>query len=200
VFEGILSYYGNKTITCGEGGVVLTDDDDIAKQCYRLKNHGRDTKGIFKHEHIGYNFCFTEMQAAIGISQMEKLERIIDKKNLCHEKYRNELGGVGDLSFFEFPDSVRPVHWFTSILTTYKIELSDYLLEKGIQTRFFFYPLNLQPCYKDIIETKTPFNVSKRIYDRGLSLPSSYNLTEEEQNYIIKMIKKFFTENEYTTS
>jgi len=189
---GILSYYGNKTITCGEGGVVLTNDDEIAKKCYRLKNHGRDRKGIFEHEHIGYNFSFTEMQAAIGISQMEKLEKIIERKNICHQKYKKELSGVGDLKFFDFNKSIRPVHWFTSLLTSYKTELSDYLLEKGIQTRFFFYPLNLQPCYKGIIDTSGSFDVSEEMYGRGLSLPSSYNLTDDEQDYIIKNIKNFF--------
>jgi len=79
---GILSYYGNKTITCGEGGIILTDSEDLAKACYRLKNHGRDTKGIFKHDHIGYNFSFTEMQAAIGLAQMDKLPDIISKKRI----------------------------------------------------------------------------------------------------------------------
>jgi perosamine synthetase len=74
---GVFSYYGNKTITCGEGGVVVTNNDDLKTQCYRLKNHGRDTKGIFEHEHVGYNFAFTDMQAAIGIAQMGKLEKII---------------------------------------------------------------------------------------------------------------------------
>ena len=147
---GRLSYYGNKTITCGEGGVVLTDNDKIAKQCYRLKNHGRDGKGIFKHEHIGYNFCFTEMQAAIGISQMEKLERIISKKDLFHKEYKSKLKNIGDIKFFNFADNIKPVHWFTSIQTKYRDRLSEYLLNKGIQTRKFFYPLNLQPCYKDM--------------------------------------------------
>ena len=69
---GVLSFYGNKTLTCGEGGVIITDDKDLRDCCYRLKNHGRDGKGTFKHDHIGYNFCFTEMQAAVGISQMKE--------------------------------------------------------------------------------------------------------------------------------
>jgi perosamine synthetase len=175
---GILSYYGNKTITCGEGGVVLTDSDDIAKKCYRLKNHGRDKKGIFKHEHIGYNFCFTEMQAAIGISQMEKLERIISKKESFHNTYRHFLKNVGDIKFFNFEENIKPVHWFTSIRTKYRDELSDFLKENGIQTRMFFYPLNLQPCYKHMNFDK--FEISEKIYGEGLSLPSSYNMTSEE--------------------
>ena len=75
---GVLSYYGNKTITCGEGGMVLTNNKELAKTIYRLKNHGRDEKGTFIHEHIGFNFSFTEMQAAIGIAQMQKLPKIIN--------------------------------------------------------------------------------------------------------------------------
>ena len=132
------------------------------------------------------------MQAAIGISQMEKLDRIISKKELCYKKYRDELEGVGDIKFFNFAASIKPVHWFSSILTNYKTELSDYLLEKGIQSRFFFYPLNLQPCYKDVIITDGDFKISEEVYKKGLSLPSSYNLSDEEQNYVIKMIKNFF--------
>ena len=80
---GILSYYGNKTITTGEGGMVLTDNDDLAKKIYQLKNHGRSEKGTFIHESIGYNFSFTEMQAAIGIAQMKKLKRIKEKSRSC---------------------------------------------------------------------------------------------------------------------
>ena len=77
---GTLSFYANKTITCGEGGIVLTNDDNIKDHCYKMKNHGRSKKGTFIHESIGFNFAFTEMQAAIGISQLKKLNRIISKK------------------------------------------------------------------------------------------------------------------------
>ena len=187
---GILSFYGNKTITCGEGGVVLTDNDEIAKKCYRLKNHGRDNKGIYKHEHVGYNFCFTEMQAAIGISQMEKLERIISKKESFYRTYRSRLENTGDIKFFDFPKNTTPVHWFTSIATAHRDGLSNYLLENGIQTRMFFYPLNLQPCYRDM--NYGPFKISEKAYNNGISLPSSYNMTEEELDYIIEKIKEYY--------
>ena len=70
---GVLSFYGNKTLTTGEGGLILTDDDKLTQACYRLKNHGRLEKGVFIHEQIGFNFSFTEMQAALGITQLAKL-------------------------------------------------------------------------------------------------------------------------------
>jgi len=190
---GILSYYGNKTITCGEGGVVLTNSDEIAKKCYRLKNHGRDSKGIFKHEHIGFNFCFTEMQAAIGISQMEKLPKIVAKKQALHDTYISKLNGVGDLKFYDFKPNIKPVHWFTCAQTNHREKLAEYLLASGIQTRSFFYPLNLQPCYKDYKFDQ--YSISEEVYDKGISFPSSYNLTSEEQKYIIKKIKDFYEHN-----
>lgn len=187
---GVLSYYGNKTITCGEGGIILTNDDEIAKKCYRLKNHGRDKKGVFIHEYIGFNFSFTEMQAAIGISQMEKLNRIIERKKKIHDKYVNDLNSIGDLKPQLFNDKVNPVHWFTSFLTNRKKELSEYLLSCNIQTRDFFYPLNLQPCYN--IGRNHDFINSISLYETGISLPSSYGLTNEQQDYIIDCIKKFY--------
>jgi len=187
---GILSYYGNKTITCGEGGIILTNSDDLAIKCYRLKNHGRDKKGVFIHEHIGFNFSFTEMQAAIGISQMEKLDRIIEKKKLIHDTYVNELKDIKELIPQKFSQLTKPVHWFTSFLTTRKKALSEHLLSKNIQTRDFFYPLSLQPCYK--INNGSLYSNSILLYNSGISLPSSYNLKPEQQAYVIDCIKNFY--------
>ena len=118
--NSILSYYGNKTITCAEGGIILTDDDEIAQKCYRLKNHGRDEKGVFKHEHIGFNFAFTEMQAAIGISQMNKLQRIIERKKQIHDLYVDSFSGIDDFLPQYFDPNCTPVHWFTSFFTSRK--------------------------------------------------------------------------------
>ena len=132
--NSILSYYGNKTITCAEGGIILTDDDEIAQKCYRLKNHGRDEKGVFKHEHIGFNFAFTEMQAAIGISQMNKLQRIIERKKQIHDLYVDSFSGIDDFLPQYFDPNCTPVHWFTSFFTSRKKDLMKYLLSKDIQT------------------------------------------------------------------
>ena len=197
---GILSYYGNKTITCGEGGIILTDSEDLAKACYRLKNHGRDTKGIFKHDHIGYNFSFTEMQAAIGLAQMDKLPDIISKKrkirDLYHEKFEH-LGRLFQPAHID-PTTTNPVFWFTSYITDHKRELQNFLKGKNIATRDFFYPLDRQPCYKNEYcgyeATLRDFSISDKIYSKGISLPSSYNLTNDEQEYIIGCVSEFFSE------
>jgi perosamine synthetase len=189
---GILSFYGNKTITCGEGGIVLTNDDNFAKICYRLKNHGRDEKGTFVHEHVGFNFCFTEMQAAIGISQLKKLDRIVEKKRKIYERYRDALEQVPGIKFPDIDERTTPVHWFTSIMTDRRDELKEYLTQCDIQTRLFFYPLHKQPCYSNIADANRHYDNSSTAFERGLSLPSAYNLSTDVQDMVIGCIKDFY--------
>lgn len=189
---GVLSFYGNKTITCGEGGVVLTNNEKIARSCYRLKNHGRDEKGVFKHEHIGFNFSFTEIQAAVGISQMNKLQEIIDRKRNIKLGYSFGLHKIEDISFPTVRFHVKSVDWFTSVFTSKREELKEYLTKRGIQTRDFFYPLHLQPCYNSLQFNANEFPNSEWAYQNGLSLPSSYDLTAEDQEYIIDTMVKFY--------
>jgi len=191
---GVLSYYGNKTITTGEGGMILTNDKNLARICYRLKNHGRDKKGTFVHQHIGFNFSFTDIQAAIGISQMKKLEKIIEKKKNIFEIYFQELKKIEELNFYKIKGQGDPVYWFSSIYLKRSKMLMDFLNKRGIQTRRFFYPLHLQPCYQssNFNFDKTKFKISEEIYDSSLSLPSSYILKESEQEKVIENIKSFF--------
>jgi perosamine synthetase len=212
---GILSYYGNKTITCGEGGMVLTDDDDLARAAYRLKNYGRDQKGTFVHESIGFNFSFTDLQAAIGIAQMKKMPAIVRRKREIRDRYVAELRGLAGLrpGFPDpviidpvFPDPVffdpviidprcQPVFWFTSFLCDDPEALSSFLLGHRIQTRRFFCPMHLQPCYADRRHVRIgdgDFSVSERIYRQGISLPSAYTLTADDQAFVIDKIQRFY--------
>jgi len=189
---GVLSYYGNKTITCGEGGMILTNSEELAEKCYRLKNHGRSSKGVFIHEEIGYNFSFTEMQAALGIAQMKKLPLIISKKNEIHNYYIEKLSKIASLNSCFVDNRCSPVFWMTSFLTDQKNDLGEHLLEKGIQTREFFYPLHLQPCYNNLDLTFGSFPVSERIYNKGISLPSSYSLQGSQLQYITDSIINYY--------
>jgi len=190
---GVLSFYGNKIITTGEGGMVITNDEVLAKECYRLKNHGRDRKGIFVHEHLGFNFSFTEMQAAVGIAQMKKFSRLAGRKKEINRRYNNELKNIKRFREVYIDERCNPVFWFTSFLSDDTDALAKYLFDNGIQTRRFFYPLHLQPCYKNVINIDREFPVSERIYNQGISLPSSYTLKDEEQQFVIEKIKEFYS-------
>lgn len=189
---GILSYYGNKTITCGEGGMILTNTHDLAVECYRLKNHGRDQKGVFIHEYIGYNFSFTEMQAAVGIAQMKKLPKIIERKQQIHDNYLRFLSDLDRFRPVYIDPRCTPVFWFTSFLSDDTDELGEYLASEGIQTRRFFYPLHMQPCYQNMKLDADFFPLSKQVYKQGISLPSSYLLTNEQIAYICQKIREFY--------
>ncbi len=189
---GIISFYGNKTITCGEGGVVMTQDKTLADKIYRLKNHGRSKRGTFIHEDIGFNFSITEMQAAVGIAQMHKLQAIITRKQRIHARYVSELSHLSDFEPAYIDPRCTPVFWFTSFLTPHRAELEAYLLKQQIQTRSFFCPLHMQPCYQKMMDSPLSFPVSEYIYHRGISLPSSYSLTDVEQDYVIDCIQNFF--------
>jgi perosamine synthetase len=194
---GVLSYFGNKTVTCGQGGIVLTDDDSLAKAARRLKNYGRDQKGTFVHESIGFNFAFTDLQAAIGISQMKKMSLIVSKKREIHDRYVERLRDLKDFRPVRIDGDCDAVFWFTSFLCEDPQALTSFLAARKIQVRRFFYPLHMQPCYADkkhIPNIDNDFPASKKAYEQGISLPSSYALTDEDQAFVIEQIH-FFYEN-----
>ena len=190
---GVLSFYGNKTITCGEGGVVLTESKELRDKVYQLKNHGRLKKGQFVHEAIGYNFAFTEMQAAVGVAQLKKFSMIKNRKREIYNIYMKAFSGISDKLKPVWVDKrCDPVWWFTSFLTDKREALEKHLLSLGIQTRKFFCPLHMQPCYEGMEFNRSDYSLSEKIYGQGISLPSAFNLSKEEQNFIIDKTLEFY--------
>jgi perosamine synthetase len=190
---GGFSFYGNKLITTGEGGMIVTNNKKIYENIYKLKNHGREKKGIFIHKKIGYNFMFTEIQAALGLAQLEKLRKIIKLKLEIYLKYKKSLHHIPDIKFVEPTSKSNQIHWFTNILCK-NTKLADYLEKKKVQTRRAFFPLHLQPCYaknKNIIK-KTKYPNSLSAYKNLISLPSAAQLKKKDQTNIINYIKSYF--------
>lgn len=190
---GAISFFANKTITCGEGGIIVTNNDIIAQTCRRLKNHGRDRKGTFIHEHIGFNFAITDMQAAIGIAQLKKFPKILKRKQKIFDNYAEEFAKIPQLKMISGDPRCIPVHWFTVCYAEKQPELVKYLSENRIQTRPFFYPLHLQPCYQNLFDPNKEYPISMKAYEKGIALPSSYKLTQKEQKYIIDKIRLFYS-------
>lgn len=185
---GMISFYGNKTITTGEGGVLLTDSDQLAREANMFKTHGRRVKGTFIHDKLGFNFSFTEMQAALGNSQLDKLDKIIKRKAEIRNKYIELLKDVPDIEFTYTDPRCTPVHWFTSILVKDPEALADFLRERGIGTRRFFYPVHRQPCYS----INEDFPNSEWAYQHGISLPSSYSLGDDQISHVSKNIIEYY--------
>ena len=185
---GMISFYGNKTITTAEGAVILTDDDALAERLYRLKNHGRKEKGVFIHEQIGYNFSFTDVLAAVGVAQMKKFPKIAARKNELRKIYEEQLKDVIEFTYVD--ERTSPVHWFVNVLADDAEMLAEFLKARDVQTRRFFYPLHLQPCYATMKQNGSFVN-SEYAFKHGLSLPSSVTLKENEILEVCKAVREY---------
>lgn len=175
---GTFSFFANKTITCGEGGVVLCNTEADYRTLYRIKNHGRDRKGVFVHDSVGYNFCFTDLQAAVGVAQLRKFVTIMQGKRRVFEQYRMALQDAIGVSFMEPPAAVGSNYWFMNVLVDDPAALSSHLDARGIGSRRFFFPLHAQPCNQDL---QAPFQPNSQwLYEHGLSLPSGPRLSDAD--------------------
>lgn len=188
---GSFSFYGNKTITTGEGGMLVTNKKSYADSAYEFKNHGRRKKGIFKHDKIGFNFSISDLQSALGVSQLQKAPEIIKAKEKIYNYYRERLDGTVGIDFTEVDKRISPVYWFTNILVGDASALSKKMAQSGVQTRLAFYPIVRQPCYRNFKDIKFAKNLSigDKIYRRLLSLPSYVGLTVKDIDKVCAAIK-----------
>lgn len=192
---GGFSFYGNKTITTGEGGLATCSKSKYFKKFKMLKNYGRLKKGIYKHETVGYNFKFNDVAATIGIAQLKKLKLILKKKKFIDNFYRKNLDNFKQIKFSKKIKNADPIYWFTAIQVKNKYGLKKFLSTKNIETRDFFYPMHLQKCFKrdkNVIKKESNFKISIDLYKNGICLPSSVNLKKKQLIYIIDQIKNFY--------
>jgi perosamine synthetase len=181
---GIHSYYG------GEGGMVLTNNPEIADTALMLKHQGRRNRGVYLHESIGWNFRITDMQAAIGLAQLNKLGFIIKRRKYIEARYRDSLKntyGVQLPSLCRFGFSVP---FRCNILIDEPQKYLDFLKTKNIASVRFFYPLHRQPCYAYMKLKDKDFENSIWAYNHGLSLPSFTGLMDEQIDYVCEAIKQ----------
>lgn len=189
---GCMSFYADKTLTTGEGGMIFTDNDELAEKVVRLLNQGRTKRGQYVHDTIGYNFRMTDLQAAIGLAQLDKLDKIVTLKKEHERLYREFLSNIEQIEFPKIDDRCFNVPFRHNILVPDPEGLGNYLTELGIGNLRFFYPLHRQPCYKYLNYTDSMFPNTVSIYNRGLSLPSSAKLTDDEIEYTCEQIRGFY--------
>lgn len=185
---GSFSFSAPKVISTGQGGALVTNDDIIAKKIRNLKDFGRSRGGIDIHDSIGYNFKFTELQAVIGIEQMKKLEWRVQRKKEILVLYQNLLKDVPQITFFD-QDIENTTPWFIDVLANQRDKLQLYLKERGIGTRFMYPPINKQVAYN--LPGEHP--VSNTVGEKGLWLPSSSKLKNEDVEYVCKEIRAFYS-------
>ena len=187
------SFYANKIITTGEGGMVLTNDDSLAERLRLLRNLGFATPR-FRHEVAAYNFRMTSYQAAMGLVQTRKIEKIISEKRRIAAAYTSALRDVAGLQLPAELPWARNVYWMYGVVAKHGSGLTRNILtaqlkEKGIDTRTFFCPMNLQPCLGSISGfRKYSCPVAERLWDSGFYLPSSHSLTDEQIHGIARTL------------
>ena len=185
------SFFGNKTITTGEGGMVVSNSQELIEKARKIKNQGLAPIQYW-HDAIGYNFRMTNICAAIGLAQLEKIETILDDKIRIANGYKMAFHNTV-IEFHGQANNAFNSYWMCSILIPEAIqreELRDYLTVAGIETRPLFYPVHKMPMYVHL--TNEVFLVADRISYRGLNLPSYPDLSDEDVKYIASKVIQFF--------
>lgn len=189
----IFSFFGNKTITTGEGGMVIFRDEEVAERARVLRDHGMDPSRRYWHNEIGFNYRLTNIQAAIGVAQLERIEYFVGKKRSLAYSYGERLGGIASLILPKQHENVLNSYWLYTVYLDSKchIDRNQLLLElekNGIEARPIFFPIHQMPPYIRYAGNKK-FPVSDYLSLRGLSLPSSVEMTVEDIDKVCSALK-----------
>jgi perosamine synthetase len=191
---GCLSFNGNKIITSGGGGMILTDNSQFAEKARYLTTQAKDDEVRYVHDDIGYNYRLTNIQAALGVAQLEQLPKFLKKKQDIYKKYTDEIAGVEGLKITDTPDYAENNHWMILLQVNEKIygkdrdSLMKEFKNNGIQTRPVWYLNHLQKPYSKCQSYK--IEKAPELLEQSICLPASVDLTETEFNTIIHFLKK----------
>jgi len=188
---GVLSFNGNKIISTGGGGMILTNDEDVAKRAKHITTTAKTDPLDYFHDEVGYNYRLVNVLAAIGVAQMENFESILKRKKEIDALYRKELNGIGDIKFQNNLLETNPNCWLFTFRTKKMRSLLNYLNENKIQSRPFWTPMNNLPMYKDLLYVNEN-DISNNIFKECISIPSSSNLSISDQEKVINEIKNFY--------
>ena len=180
------SFYANKVITTGEGGMCLTDDEELYEKMQILRDHGMTKEKRYWHEVIGYNYRMTGLQAALGLAQLRKIDEFIRRKREIAKMYQDLLGDV--VTVQRDPPKGKSIFWLFSILTEKRDKVMEYLSKNEVETRKFFYPVHIMPPYADFVRDEK-YETSIKLSALGLNLPSYPSLSKSDIEFISNKIR-----------
>ncbi len=189
------SFYANKIVTTGEGGMVLTDDEALVERCRLHRNLCFQGPRRFVHQELGRNFRMTNLQAAVGVAQTERIEQSITKKRWIGAAYTERLTGTAGLVLPVERAWAKHVYWVYGVVLDYSVpfdaaEFARRLAERGVQTRPFFWPMHEQPVFHQMgLFRDNRFPVAERLARRGLYLPSGTALTEPQLSHVCDVVR-----------
>jgi perosamine synthetase len=180
-----VSFTGTKTMVTGEGGMVLTDDEELHQRAALFNDHCQDPEKRFWNLDLGYKYKMSNIQAACGIAQLERLDELVARKREIFGWYQSRLGGVAGLQLNCERSGTTNAYWMTTVIVNRsfgmeKEQLMESLGQHGIQTRPFFYPLSELPPLKAEADTPVALDLSPR----GINLPSAHDLSEDDVDYV----------------
>tara|TARA_B110001450_G_scaffold20551_1_gene18702 strand:- start:2883 stop:3971 length:1089 start_codon:yes stop_codon:yes gene_type:complete len=184
---GSFSFSAPKIISTGQGGAIITDDDELAHNVSRLKDFGRSGGGNDVHEMIGFNFKFTDIQAVIGIVQMGKLGWRVNRMKEIYSRYEENLSNIREVQFFN-QDLQNTTPWFIDVKVENRDKLMAFLKINNIGSRVMYPPINKQQAYN----VEGEHMVSNEIGIYGLWLPSSSKLSNNQIDYVCSKIEEFY--------
>lgn len=189
---GSFSFSMPKIITTGQGGALITNDDELIKKIRKIKDFGRVKSGVDIHEMLGFNFKFTDLQAVIGIEQMKKLPARVQRRKEMYVLYKQELSQINDIKFLE-TDPSETTPWFIDVLAEDRDKLINFLKANGIGSRPFYPPIHTQAPYRGMKEYKNAnFPLSQKLSALCLWLPSSLFLSDRQIKHVTGIIQKFY--------
>lgn len=191
------SFYPNKHVTTGEGGMILTDDDGIAHTCRSMRNLAHSPKRRFLHDDLGFNYRLTNLQAALGLAQLERLDASVAKKRRMGHFYNQHFAGLGEIEIppetTEYADNI---YWVYGIVLSDNLgidaeEMMARLRRLNVDTRPFFWGMHEQPILRRMgLFVDESYPVTERISRRGFYVPSGLGITEEQQLRVVAAVKK----------
>lgn len=191
----VFAFYPNKQITTGEGGMVVTDDEELAELIKSLRNQGRGNNSLLlEHIRLGYNYRMDELSAALGLAQLERIEEMLKKRERVAHTYNSLLHEIDEVELPYVASNVK-MSWFVYVIRVKdKINrdiLMRFLLENGVECRPYFTPIHLQPFYKEMFGFKEGhFPIAESASKRTLALPFYNNLKKEDITFIVEKLKE----------
>lgn len=191
----VFSFNGNKTLTCGGGGVVVSNRKDVAGRIRHLSTTAR-VGAEYNHDMVGYNYRMTNLQAAVGAAQLERLDEFIEKKRYIHRYYNERLGDLSAVKLFPEAAWAQSSYWFSGVLLNREFEIREVcgkMRQVGIESKTFWKPVHLQQAYLNCC--KSDMAVSENIWERILILPSSTGIGDGELKFVVESLKSLLMVN-----
>ena len=196
---GVISFNGNKIITTSSGGMIVSNDENLIDKAKFLSNQAREPVLHYEHKELGFNYRMSNLLAAVGRGQLKNLNTFVTKRRTIYKIYQEYLSGYDGLDFMDEPDYSFGNRWLTTLIVNkkrtffHRNDIIQILSEHNIESRPVWKPMHMQPLYRDCIYVSDKQeDVSAKLFENGICLPSGSNLLEEDQLRIINIIKKLF--------